>query len=252
MTSKTPFFQVRAARCEGFDQKASVALGAVSSIASPRSAARRRRRRAGEERRARQRCARRSLRHDAATASVERRNRELRQANEILRKASAVFCPGVELDRFRPQIAFIDDHRQAAWVEPISQGVADRPVDPRPCRKARRSPRLSARQGRCLRRRSGAGGELPGLRGPQGLRQQREGFDVAAARAPDEGHGPRRHHPRATHHGERQGAHALDHVNRQFHARLNMGLDHLRRDLDRLRLCRLCHRHHARRIVGWR
>ena len=38
---------------------------------------------------------------------------------------------------------------------------------------------------------------------------QREGFDVAPLHGcpPDEGHGPRRHHPRQAdpHHGERQG-----------------------------------------------
>ena len=50
----------------------------------------------------------------------------------------------------------------------------------------------------------------------------------------------------------------LDHVNRQFHApgvaEHAMGLRlHLRRDLDRLRLCRLCHRHLCppdRRLAG--
>ena len=75
---------------------------------------------------------------------------------------------------------------------------------------------------------------------------------------PDEGHGPRRYHPRQAdpHHGERQGGYyVFDHVNRQFHAPAEhaMGLRlHLRRDLDRLRLCRLCHRHLCPPIVGWR
>src|SRR5215475_4664861 len=44
--------------------------------------------------------------------ALERENRELRQANEILRKASAYFAQA-ELDRrHKPMIVFIDDHRE--------------------------------------------------------------------------------------------------------------------------------------------
>ena len=51
--------------------------------------------------------------------ALERENRELRQANEILRKASAYFAQA-ELDRrVEAMIAFIDDHREAYGVEPI-------------------------------------------------------------------------------------------------------------------------------------
>ena len=51
--------------------------------------------------------------------ALERENRELRQANEILRKASAYFAQA-ELDRrVQAMIAFIDDHREAYGVEPI-------------------------------------------------------------------------------------------------------------------------------------
>ena len=51
--------------------------------------------------------------------ALERENRELRQANEILRKASAYFAQA-ELDRrVQAMIAFIDDHRDAYGVEPI-------------------------------------------------------------------------------------------------------------------------------------
>ena len=50
--------------------------------------------------------------------TLERENRELRQANEILRKASAYFA-AAELDRPSIMIAFIDDHRQAYGIEPI-------------------------------------------------------------------------------------------------------------------------------------
>jgi transposase-like protein len=49
----------------------------------------------------------------------ERENRELRQTNEILRKASAYFAQA-ELGR-RFMIAFIDDHRGVHGVEPICE-----------------------------------------------------------------------------------------------------------------------------------
>jgi transposase InsO family protein len=50
---------------------------------------------------------------------LERENRELKRANEILRKASAFFAQA-ELDR-RPEVlvAFIDAHRGQLGVEPI-------------------------------------------------------------------------------------------------------------------------------------
>ncbi|HXP72756.1 MAG TPA: IS3 family transposase [Stellaceae bacterium] len=51
--------------------------------------------------------------------ALERENRELRQANEILRKASAYFCPGGARPPVQAMIAFIDDHRGAYGVEPI-------------------------------------------------------------------------------------------------------------------------------------
>ncbi|MBU1213189.1 MAG: IS3 family transposase [Alphaproteobacteria bacterium] len=51
--------------------------------------------------------------------ALERENRELRQANEILRKASAYFCPGGARPPVKTMIAFIDDHRGAYGVEPI-------------------------------------------------------------------------------------------------------------------------------------
>jgi transposase-like protein len=67
--------------------------------------------------------------------ALERENRELRQANEILRKASAYFAqarPPVQA-----MIAFIDDHRQAYGVEADLRGSADSPVDLScPCRQA--------------------------------------------------------------------------------------------------------------------
>ncbi|HZM07972.1 MAG TPA: IS3 family transposase [Methylocella sp.] len=51
--------------------------------------------------------------------ALERENRELRQANEILRKASAYFCAGGARPPAEVMIAFIDDHRQAHGVESI-------------------------------------------------------------------------------------------------------------------------------------
>jgi putative transposase len=50
--------------------------------------------------------------------ALERENRELRQANEILRKASAYFAMA-ERPPVQAMIAFIDDHREAHGVEPI-------------------------------------------------------------------------------------------------------------------------------------
>ena len=61
--------------------------------------------------------------------ALERENRELRQANEILRKASAYFCPGGA----RPPVQAIDClHRRSspgAWGRADLQDVADRPVE---------------------------------------------------------------------------------------------------------------------------
>ncbi|WP_442800378.1 IS3 family transposase [Sphingomonas sp. STIS6.2] len=51
--------------------------------------------------------------------ALEREVRELRQANEILRKASAYFAPGGARPPVPEMIAFIDDHRDAYGVEPI-------------------------------------------------------------------------------------------------------------------------------------
>ncbi|WP_370655810.1 IS3 family transposase, partial [Paracraurococcus lichenis] len=50
---------------------------------------------------------------------LEREVRELRQANEILRKASAYFCDGGARPPLEAMIAFIDDHREVYGVEPI-------------------------------------------------------------------------------------------------------------------------------------
>ncbi|MFC5389763.1 IS3 family transposase [Brevundimonas bullata] len=51
--------------------------------------------------------------------ALERENRELRQANEILRKASAYFCDGGARPPIEVMVGFIDAHRDAHGVEPI-------------------------------------------------------------------------------------------------------------------------------------
>ncbi|MFC7091853.1 IS3 family transposase, partial [Halomonas salifodinae] len=51
--------------------------------------------------------------------ALERENRELKRANEILRKASAYFCPGGARPPQQVMIDFIDDHRASYGVEPI-------------------------------------------------------------------------------------------------------------------------------------
>ncbi|MEC9264917.1 MAG: IS3 family transposase [Pseudomonadota bacterium] len=51
--------------------------------------------------------------------ALEREVRELRQANEILRKASAYFAPGGARPPVQAMMAFIDDHRDVYGVEPI-------------------------------------------------------------------------------------------------------------------------------------
>ncbi|QIE43544.1 IS3 family transposase (plasmid) [Rhodobacteraceae bacterium SC52] len=51
--------------------------------------------------------------------ALEREVRELKQANEILRKASAYFCPGGARPPIQTMIRFIEDHRADHGVEPI-------------------------------------------------------------------------------------------------------------------------------------
>ncbi|UWQ37499.1 IS3 family transposase [Leisingera aquaemixtae] len=55
----------------------------------------------------------------ARIRELEREVRELRQANEILRKASAYFGPGGARPPTEAMISFIDEHRMEYGVEPI-------------------------------------------------------------------------------------------------------------------------------------
>jgi hypothetical protein len=65
--------------------------------------------------------------------ALERENRELRRANEILRKGFGLFCRGgVTGSRAAPtemMVSFIDDHRADYGVEPICDTAAGRPAD---------------------------------------------------------------------------------------------------------------------------
>ena len=76
----------------------------------------------------------------ARMKELERENRELRRANEILKSAAAFF--GAELDRQSPEIvAFIDDHRErsgssrSAGCSPST--AARSPRTPTTCHKKR-------------------------------------------------------------------------------------------------------------------
>ncbi|MBN8727243.1 MAG: IS3 family transposase [Xanthomonadales bacterium] len=55
----------------------------------------------------------------ARIKALEREVRELRQVNEILRKASAYFCPGGARPPVQAMMAFIDENKGSIRVEPI-------------------------------------------------------------------------------------------------------------------------------------
>ncbi|NKE74168.1 IS3 family transposase [Ochrobactrum sp. MC-1LL] len=117
--------------------------------------------------------------------ALERENRELRQANEILRKASAYFCPGGARPPTEAMISFIDEHRSVLGVEPICRLL---PIAPSTYYEvvAKRTDvgRLSARARRDMamkveiRRVFNENFQVYGVR--KVWRQlQREGFDIA-------------------------------------------------------------------------
>ncbi|MGG7519792.1 IS3 family transposase, partial [Allorhizobium undicola] len=117
--------------------------------------------------------------------ALERENRELRQANEILRKASAYFCPGGARPPTEAMISFIDEHRSVLGVEPICKLL---PIAPSTYYEvvAKRTDvgRLSARARRDIamkveiRRVFNENFQVYGVR--KVWRQlQREGFDIA-------------------------------------------------------------------------
>ncbi|MBL9053639.1 MAG: IS3 family transposase [Tabrizicola sp.] len=117
--------------------------------------------------------------------SLERENRELRQANEILRKASAYFCDGGARPPTQDMIAFIDDHRDKHGVEPICEVLPIAPatyhehlarrVDPaRLSDRARRDEELRPH----IQRVFDANWQVYGVR-KIWRQMRREGFDVA-------------------------------------------------------------------------
>ncbi|MGB5201512.1 MAG: IS3 family transposase [Sedimenticolaceae bacterium] len=55
----------------------------------------------------------------AKLKQLEKENRELKRSNEILRKASAPFCPGGARPPTEVMTSFIDEHRKEYGVEPI-------------------------------------------------------------------------------------------------------------------------------------
>ncbi|RWK66858.1 IS3 family transposase [Mesorhizobium sp.] len=206
---------------------------------------------------------------DVATKlkALGRENRELRQANEILRKASAYFCPGGARPPVQAMIAFIDDHREAHGVEPICKVLPIAPSTYHDHVAKRIDPsRLSARAKRDealkdeVRRVFDANFRVYGVR--KVWRQlQREGFDVArctvARLMKAMGlEGIIRGKPIRTTVSDKAAPCPRDHVNRRFHApRPNMlwlsdftyvatwtGFVYVAFVIDA----------YARRIVGWR
>ncbi|MCK1782616.1 IS3 family transposase [Bradyrhizobium sp. 132] len=161
--------------------------------------------------------------------ALERENRELRQANEILRKASAYFCDGGARPPVQAMIAFIDDHRGAHGVEPICKVLPIAPSTYHAHVAKRRDPaKLSARarQDAALkievRRVFDQNFSVYGVR--KVWRQlKREGFDVArctvARLMRDMGlQGVIRGKPVKTTISDKAAQCPLDQVNRQFKA----------------------------------
>ncbi|WP_218647315.1 IS3 family transposase [Sphingobium lactosutens] len=161
--------------------------------------------------------------------ALERENRELRQANEILRKASAYFCPGGARPPVQTMTAFIDEHRAEYGVEPICRVLPIAPSTYHERVAQRRDPeRLSDR----VRRDQDLKPEVVrvfaenfGVYGVRKVWRQmnREGFAVdrctIARLMRDLGlQGVIRGKPVRTTISNKAAPCPLDHVNRQFHA----------------------------------
>ncbi|MEG8223609.1 IS3 family transposase [Sphingomonas sp. HH69] len=161
--------------------------------------------------------------------ALEREVRELRQANEILRKASAYFCPGGARPPVQTMIDFIDEHRDAYGVEPICRVL---PIAPStyhervaqrrdPLRQTARVKRDKALKPEILR----VFAENFGVYGVRKVWRQmkREGFEVARCTVErlmrDLGlQGVIRGKPVRTTISDKAASCPLDQVNRQFHA----------------------------------
>ncbi|NML92060.1 MULTISPECIES: IS3 family transposase [unclassified Sphingobium] len=161
--------------------------------------------------------------------ALERENRELRQANEILRKASAYFCPGGARPPVQAMTAFIDEHRDEYGVEPICRVLPIAPSTYHERVASRRDPsRLSPRVQRDeamkpeVRRVFDANFKVYGVR-KVWRQMQREGFDIARCTVErlmrDLGlQGVIRGKPVKTTISDKAAPCPLDQVNRQFHA----------------------------------
>ncbi|MBO6575699.1 MAG: IS3 family transposase [Rhodothermales bacterium] len=85
----------------------------------------------------------------ARMKELERENRELRRANEILRKGVGLFCPGGARPPTSVIVAFINDHREAYGVEPICKVLPIAPSTYYAFRERERDP--STRSARSVR-----------------------------------------------------------------------------------------------------
>ncbi|MGY0575773.1 IS3 family transposase [Bradyrhizobium sp. RDM12] len=161
--------------------------------------------------------------------ALERENRELRQANEILRKASAYFCDGGARPPVQAMIAFIDDHRGAHGVEPICKVLPIAPSTYHAHVAKRRDPaKLSARARQDVRLKIEVRRVFDENFSVYGVRKvwrqlKREGFDVARCTVSrlmrDMGlQGVIRGKPVKTTISDKAAPCPLDHVNRQFKA----------------------------------
>ncbi|WP_425506377.1 IS3 family transposase [Stakelama sediminis] len=161
--------------------------------------------------------------------ALERENRELRQANEILRKASAYFAQAGARPPVQAMTSFIDEHRSEYGVEPICRVLPIAPSTYHERVAQRRDPsRLSSRAQRDeamkpeVRRVFDANFKVYGVR-KVWRQMQREGFDIARCTVErlmrDLGlQGVIRGKPVKTTISDKAAPCPLDQVNRQFHA----------------------------------
>ncbi|MBK1635373.1 IS3 family transposase [Rhodovulum adriaticum] len=116
---------------------------------------------------------------------LERENRELRTANEILKKASAYFAGGGARPPVPQMITFIDDHRSVFGVGPICRVLGIAPSTFYSFKAVERDPALASDRARQDRLDMAAIKEaFDGSRGRYGARKvwhqlRREGHDIA-------------------------------------------------------------------------
>ncbi|MDE0874932.1 MAG: IS3 family transposase [Acidimicrobiales bacterium] len=78
--------------------------------------------------------------------ALEKENKELRRANDILKTASAFFCPGGDRPPSEVMVAYIDAHRDAFGVDPICKVLPIAPSTYYGVKAKERAPQL-----RCAR-----------------------------------------------------------------------------------------------------